>query len=137
MTKEKAKRLLDNINILQAFADGSIIQWRYAGDTDWCDCTDGPDPQNDFKAIYRIKPESQYRPWKPEEVPVGAIVKSNGKLSCNYFCYVITGVSNAVDIYVFIGALSESSRYSPEACLVNYVHSTDNGKTWQPCGVLV
>ena len=60
MTREEAKEMLP---IIQAWADGKIIQVREKGRwVELCidDFTRSPDR-------YRIKPESQYRPFKSQE----------------------------------------------------------------------
>ena len=63
MTREEIKKMLP---ILQAFADGKIIESRcIKGDKSlWYDDED-PSFDNDFE--YRIKPESRYRPFKDAE----------------------------------------------------------------------
>ena len=79
MTREEAKEMLP---IIQAWADGKIIQVREKGRwVELCidDFTRSPDR-------YRIKPESQYRPFKTQEEcwnemlkhqPFGWIVRSS------------------------------------------------------------
>ena len=63
MTREEIKKMLP---ILQAFADGKIIESRcIKGDKSlWYDDED-TSFDNDFE--YRIKPESRYRPFKDAE----------------------------------------------------------------------
>tara|TARA_R110000868_G_scaffold71743_4_gene209809 strand:- start:360 stop:719 length:360 start_codon:yes stop_codon:yes gene_type:complete len=66
MTRERAKELLP---VITAFAEGKDIEiriddhWHLVVETTW-----GRD------ADYRIKPSPVLRPWRPEEVPVGAVV---------------------------------------------------------------
>lgn len=61
MTREQAKELLP---IIQAFAEGKEIQKHYPFDdvNVWCDGTDDPD-FNPLSYQWRIKPESEYRPF--------------------------------------------------------------------------
>ena len=68
MTREETKEMLP---IIQAWADGKIIQVREKGRwVELCidDFTRSPDR-------YRIKPESQYRPFKSQEECWGEILK--------------------------------------------------------------
>lgn len=88
------------------------------------------------KYRFRLAPEppaKRFRPWAPEEVPVGALVRfGNGKTGNH--CWMITGW-NAVSFH------TSNSVYGPvlfeEAECKGCQHSLDNGKTWLPCGVEV
>lgn len=68
MTQERANELLP---IITAFAEGKMVEWFSCGS--W---TLAPEPKWDDNVKYRIKPEPLLRPWNPEEMPVGAVVKS-------------------------------------------------------------
>jgi hypothetical protein len=80
---------------------------------------------------FRIAPEppaNRYRPWTPEEVPVGAITRSR--------------VPN--EILMIIGRNEDGVRladddgwYAYSALVLARTYSTDGGKTWLPCGVEV
>lgn len=87
-------------------------------------CRDGLTTEGE----YRIKLEPKLRPWKPEEVPVGASLKNKSTLSR----YLITGWCCAEPNYV----LTSGGKYSPEDLAKSYEYSLDNGKTWRPCGTL-
>ena len=64
MTREQAKELLP---IIQAFAEGKIIQDKIEGLTDWVD-TDEINLEYEGQAIkHRIKPKPKYRPFKTQE----------------------------------------------------------------------
>lgn len=64
MTREEVKELLP---IIQAFAEGKTIQDKIEGTTRWYD-TDEINLEYEGKKIkHRIKPESQYRPFKTQE----------------------------------------------------------------------
>ena len=63
MNREEAKELLP---IIQAFAEGKIIQFKKKEDNEWTDFLEGGiilSPCYD----YRIKPEPKYRPFKTQE----------------------------------------------------------------------
>ena len=62
MTREEAKELLP---IIQAFAEGKVIQCRSIISNEWRDF-DEP-AFNGLPDNYRIKPEPKYRPFKSQE----------------------------------------------------------------------
>ena len=64
MTREEAKELLP---ILKAFAEGKQIQDKIEGVTDWVDTDEINFEYEGQKIKHRIKPESQYRPFKSQE----------------------------------------------------------------------
>ena len=64
MTREEAKELL---SIIQAFVEGKAIQDKIEGVTGWCDTDEINFEFEGQKIIHRIKPESQYRPFKTQE----------------------------------------------------------------------
>ena len=64
ITREEAKELLP---ILQAFAEGKQIQDKIEGVTDWVDTDEINFEYEGQKIKHRIKPESQYRPFKSQE----------------------------------------------------------------------
>ena len=64
MTREEAKELLP---IIQAFVEGKAIQDKIEGVTGWCDTDEINFEFEGQKIIHRIKPESQYRPFKNQE----------------------------------------------------------------------
>ena len=72
--------------------------------------------------------EPKLRPWKSEEVPLGAWMR----IKDTYNAHVGLIISaNATRI-------NRGSLDSPEFdhALNHYEHSTDGGKTWKPCGVM-
>lgn len=82
-------------------------------------------------AEFRIKPEPKFRPWRPQEVPVGAWFRWPPSRQADQLPYLIIEVNATT---VFFG-----SKYS---CRIELMltdggsHSIDGGKTWQPCGIL-
>lgn len=62
MTREEAKEMLP---IIQAFAEGKVIQCRSIISNEWRDF-DEP-AFNGLPDNYRIKPEPKYRPFKSQE----------------------------------------------------------------------
>ena len=64
MTREEAKELLP---VIQAFADGKMIQDKIEGLTDWVDTDEINLEYNGQKINHRVKPEPKYRPFKTQE----------------------------------------------------------------------
>ena len=64
ITREEAKEYLP---IMQAFAEGKDIQIRNITDDGWDDINDDRMSFCAKAEAYRIKPESQYRPFKTQE----------------------------------------------------------------------
>ena len=85
---------------------------------------------SDLAFRFRLAPEppaKKYRPWAPEEVPVGALIRAVG----SKWRGLILGVTAPGRIEHFAGRTDLC--YACE----NHEHSIDNGKTWLPCGVEV
>ena len=64
LKREEVKELLP---ILQAFAEGKPIQDKIEGLTDWVDTDEINLEYEGQKIKHRIKPESEYRPFKNQE----------------------------------------------------------------------
>lgn len=62
MTREQAKELLP---IIQAYAEGKVIQYRHKGRVAWYDLDSGQ--FNCDMYSYRIKPEPKFRPFRNTE----------------------------------------------------------------------
>ena len=121
------------IDVVTAFRDGKEIECkekRYNGN--W---SANNAPQWDFSMFnYRIKSQPKFRPWKPCEVPVGALNRNKSNpnhvsMIVGYTPDYIVDSSNPQ----LGGKPFETYQYANE----NNEHSTDGGKTWKPCGVLV
>lgn len=125
MTQDEAKMLAP---IIAAWGNGKTIQSKATLGSGWND-VEGSLCFNMPSSYYRIKPEPKLRPWRPEEVPIGAMFKLNGSgtivsllsLDGNRLWFLENGVPtwNLLEDGVF---------YS-------MAHSIDSGKTWLPCGV--
>jgi hypothetical protein len=80
---------------------------------------------------FRLAPEppaKRYRPWTPEEVPVGALTRPKDKGDV----LMIIGIRGRGVLLA-----GDSGDYPLHGLLNLREHSTDNGKTWLPCGVEV
>lgn len=80
--------------------------------------------------LFRLAPEppaKRYRPWKPEEVPVGAQIRAIG---LRWRGLILSVCANG-EIHCMTGFIPA------EHALANHEHSINNGKTWLPCGVEV
>jgi len=70
--------------------------------------------------------EPTYRPWRTDEVPLGAWMREkNGGLPSLIVGVTSTNLGRGHGDWI-------NFPYSME----HYEHSTDNGRTWLPCGVL-
>lgn len=68
------------------------------------------------------------RAWRPEEVPLGALIQYHAWRTCER-----TMISAAFLDGICTGHAKEEVKY--EALKAYWKHSTDNGATWGPCGV--
>jgi hypothetical protein len=84
----------------------------------------------------QIKPEPKLRPWRPEEVPIGALLKGiPDHDKADYMAVVmITGIFGAWITYNSLSDIKSISAY--EALDAGLLHSVDGGKTWARCGFL-
>lgn len=82
---------------------------------------------------YRRTPEPKYRPWKPKEVPVGAIIAfGDGQV-----CTILAMHEDADDqSHIHFYGINDAIQRYPTRLLHQYKYSLDNGKTWHPCGVV-
>lgn len=78
----------------------------------------------------RAKKQPTLRPWKPEEVPVGAVVKHGSNR------WLITAVWNGKPFLNGCDQHDDERSASLQTLTNGYEHSLDLGKTWLPCGVM-
>lgn len=131
--KINIRTAVEFLPLFHALAEGKAIQRRYinastnTGDFRWED-TDFIDPAIPADR-YRIKPTPTLRPWRPEEVPVGALVRNKQRDSEHnrYLIIAVNGdyVAAGRGMYEHLNILFNNSE-----------HSLDHGKTWLPCGVM-
>jgi len=130
MTQQQAKEFWP---LIKQWSEGGVLQHlRPAG---WVDI-DNP-YFDDNITNYRIKPTPKLRPWRPEEVPVGALIRWRPETK---HCYdgqrgfdicLIAGIH----MYRILTSI-HASNYTFDSCLKMHEHSLDHGKTWLPCGVM-
>ncbi len=120
-----------HLKLIAAWWDGEL-EFLYA-DCGWKPANRPPHSESEISR-YRIRPKPTLRPWKPEEFPCGAAFKHVG----------FDAVKGTGRIYlptiqedhgVYFPGINSMVFYSFEELLKAYVHSTDGGKTWKPCGV--
>jgi len=133
MTREEARKAAE---VMLAYADGKVIEFICRKSYDKTSITNDPS-FNWSKFCYIVKPEPKpkLRPWKPEEVPVGAWIKSKNDFAkkYNYFTTIIGVTSrHIVTAEETIGEMFATF----EKELERSEYSVDKGKTWHPCGVL-
>jgi hypothetical protein len=116
--------------VIEAWSGGRVIQVEDNGV--WHDCL----PLSDVSfrkdpTRYRIKPEPQLRPWKPEEVPMPCVFRQiNDK-------FPIFALAVVREEGVCIGAQCSERHYVHRfvAMFEGWEYSADGGKTWHRCGV--
>lgn len=124
MTLNEAVKLLP---IIEAASKGKIIQVQPHKNLIWYDLNKNAYFNFDSE-YYRIKPESSYRPWKQEEVPIGAIIKfKDGSKSM-----ILGTTSNEI---LFISNSNSVQFYTLFSLLADAMYSLDNSKTWNICGI--
>lgn len=126
MNKDNAAKYLP---LVQAMAEGKTIQVNFGTKTnpEWCSETElslDDDPE-----CYRIKPEPKLRPWRPEEVPVGCLVRLLSRDS-EHNRYILVSINGSHMSFGMAGYQSLVDAFN------SFEHSTDGGKTWLPCGVM-
>lgn len=120
---ERAKILLP---LLQAFIANKKIEYRpknvnceWKHTTSPCWALDSDE--------YRIAPDPVFRPWKPEEVPVGAVVRPKNQSPDNKY----RGMISHVDCDGYVHLMGSSAVRTPEDLFNRF--ETENRN---PCGVL-
>lgn len=122
MTNEEIKKAGE---VMIAAAGGATVQCSVKGLGDWVG--GNAKPQWDWTRYdYRIKPTKTLRPWKPEEVPLGAQLTQTGQR------WLIVG-SNGERVAFSTAGETTVQQLSDEG----YKYSTDGGITWKRCGVEV
>lgn len=121
--------------LVKAAAEGKTIQYCKKEWGRWVDCAPHSRVWFDGTVEYRIKPERTLRPWKPEEVPVGCLLRDEwGKA-------VLTHTEGIGDMLCICAPDTSSTEpwrkwYVVQAHdIPSLMHSLDGGKTWKPCGV--
>jgi hypothetical protein len=127
MTREEAKEMWP---VAKAFSEGRDVEFFDQGK--WHD-NKGTGFGGGYK--YRIKPTPTYRPWKPEEVPVGSQIRSKTTVN-NARCMILAVKDNGVLRPHRDGQHLTADALSFEELFVRHEHSLDNGLSWKPCGVL-
>ena len=122
MTKEQIEQ---NAEAYRAWLEGKEVQY-YSASQGWAEL-------RNFNSIYantsiRIKPAPKLRPWRAEEVPVGALIRNESNW--------IGAILARSDKQILTTQGSDLEWESFESALACYTHSIDHGKTWHPCGVI-
>ncbi len=113
-----------HLKLVAAWWDGELEASWSSG---WGPARNIPGAYSDPDA-YRIRPKPTLRPWKPEEVPVGAVIRLRNRETVH--SWMIVGFSSETNC-IAIGQAGERDIRD----LAQYEHSLDGGKTWSACGV--
>jgi hypothetical protein len=123
MTREQWK---ERLPIIQAYVDERDVQYKnsFTG-YQWETALKNGSLEFGLDSEYRIKPEPKLRPWKPEEVPVGGVIrrKSDG--------------SRMLIINVFQSGVHVGDSIAPvgfDSLLKNFERFAGFGEC-QPCGI--
>ena len=82
--------------------------------------------------IIRRKPAPKLRPWKPEEVPVGAVIRHKRSHATRRMIIAFDPTSGEFPV---ISGSAGAGGWRVGELLEECDYSTDGGKTWLPCGV--
>jgi len=120
------------IAVMQALANGEDIECQISPNGTWDLWRIETEPSWDWsKFNYRIARKPKLRPWKPEEVPVGGVLK---KKNTSFVYHYNVDLNNGVTW--FTSPSGETRILSIGELVDSFVVSTDHGKTWLPCGVM-
>ena len=115
-------------DVIIAWLNGAEVQIR-SNDGQWIS---EEDPLWNESCNYRVKPKPKLRPWRADEVPVGALYRRNtwvaGERSIIHWAGTNGEFSYQTRLHLLIDDVNEALHYGS--------YSTDGGKTWNPCGVL-
>lgn len=114
----------DMIAVIQAYKAGETLEvFNYAYmSSGWREVTNIPAFNFDV-CDYRIKHKPKLHPWKPEEVPLGAMLRDKSGDR-----FLIVGASSS-SLYFGIRGVVKTDDMREFECSYNH------GKTWLPCGV--
>ena len=121
MTKELHLKLVEawwegKLEIFDQFSG----EWVFAHACVWA----SEDPSR-----YRIRPQPKLRPWRWDEVPVGAVIR---KITTPSLQFLITMRWDNGLVYIDTSSIKTLSF---QKAFDDCQHSLDGGKTWKPCGV--
>lgn len=109
---------------VQAFWEGNL-EWN-SFEKGWRPAELPPGPGSDPRS-YRIKQPQKLRPWNTTEIPLGSQIRAKGFHDIS----LIIGVQRG--LVIWNDGVARIS--SPTTLFHNFEHSTNQGKTWLPCGV--
>lgn len=114
--------------IMATYEPGQVWEVKGRHSVYWVTCHE--EPWWDWHVNdYRRKPEPKLRPWRTEEVPVGALHNW-----CGFVSVILAAHDNKM---FFLNRNGEVTyNYLDVGAVNGGKFSIDNGKTWHPCGVL-
>jgi hypothetical protein len=116
---------------ITAYAEGKTVQFKSPSDDDWQ--TVKYMNMLHLDSIYRIAPEPKLRPWRAEDVPVGAIAKDK---DAEHVCRVLILGACERDSKILLSNIDDGTKsHSLQYALEVLEHSIDGGRTWLPCGI--
>ena len=130
----KLSQVKEFLPFIQALAEGKTVEWQSLTGS-WIELQPSSEHfMTSDAGRYRIKPTPTLRPWRPEEVPVGALLRHRTVTFVRSTVTMILSVRGAwigfvcAETFKLIDMLCENINK-------HYEHSLDHGRTWLPCGV--
>jgi hypothetical protein len=136
-----------------AWAQGKRVEAAVIGGDEWLpidpigECLRNTYPPTVFSCgneySFRLAPEppaKRYRPWTPEEVPVGAVIRNKGGTGISI---IVNNGSTIEAGFSCVSYLNTLTLVSRDEALERREYSIDpigtpaNKRTWLPCGVEV
>lgn len=105
----------------------------------WISCKTEPVKWNIYEnRQFRIKPKPTYRPWRAEELTtkVGCIMRHKTERFGDAPVTMLLSV-RGIWAHFICAVTAKQIDIAPNTLFEEYEHSTDGGKSYQPCGVLV
>lgn len=128
MTREHARKVAQ---ILNDWADGKQIQKEVFGYA-WKDYTFDEWGQSN----YRLKPTPTLRPWKPEEVPIGALIHRPGYWDTASTILCVDSKGNLCYSSFTTGSILTVQEALEKAKYSLDIHKPVAERVWHPCGVV-
>lgn len=139
MTRERATELEAN-GVLPAWRHGRKLQWDHKESVGgWKPVLSLNPLFHVQELIFRVEPQVKIRPWKAEEVPVGAVMRHKDWVGSGNL--LITGVwddcvmwmtpANRLVELQFQKMVEDGWEYS-----IDPVGTPQSKRTWRPCGVV-
>lgn len=133
----KLSQVKEFLPFIQALAEGKTVEWQSLTGS-WIELQPSSEHfMTSDAGRYRIKPTPTLRPWRPEEVPVGAIVRDPKYNSVWLITALWEQHKGSGDYRVFLNGGNYEEGHKLEYFTDDkMLYSLDHGVSWKPCGIL-